>query len=470
MSTTDVAPRLFDLNIEEILDNWEVYHGIRELIANALDEQVLTNTAPIAITKAPDGEWHIRDFGRGISIEHFTLNENDEKLRAPDGIIGKFGVGLKDALATLARHEKGVVILSQHGTFRLRAAAKHGFDDIVTLHVEYRATPLVMQGTDVILLGVADDDINRAKSLFLAFADEVVVESTVYGQIIRRKAEAARVYINGVLASEEPNFLFSYNITSLTDAMKKRLNRERLNVGRTTYTDRVKAILRVATSKTVQDALADQVPLRATGNQADEMEWLEISQLAFNYLHQRRQVAFVTEQEVFRRPEVIDNLKRDGLTPVVVSDAHRAKIEKQARTGGPKLRTVETYVEDFNKSFEYRFVDADQLSRAERRVYDLTPKITALLGTSGTVPKVRISETMRITVDNTAGVWDPELPGIVILRRQLSDPESYAGTLLHELTHAMSKRSDVSREFESALTENLGKVAISALRSAGIRI
>ena len=27
----------FDLNIEKILENWEVYHAVREIIANALD-------------------------------------------------------------------------------------------------------------------------------------------------------------------------------------------------------------------------------------------------------------------------------------------------------------------------------------------------------------------------------------------------------------------------------------------------
>ena len=32
--------REFDLNIEKILENWEVYHAIREIIANALDEQI----------------------------------------------------------------------------------------------------------------------------------------------------------------------------------------------------------------------------------------------------------------------------------------------------------------------------------------------------------------------------------------------------------------------------------------------
>jgi hypothetical protein len=32
----------FDLNIERVLENWTVAHALREVIANALDEQALT--------------------------------------------------------------------------------------------------------------------------------------------------------------------------------------------------------------------------------------------------------------------------------------------------------------------------------------------------------------------------------------------------------------------------------------------
>jgi hypothetical protein len=135
-----MATRLFDLNIERVLENWEVHHAIREIIANALDEQVLSRTAPIRVEKSLTGQWVIRDFGRGLGIEHFTLNENLEKLAADSGVIGKFGVGLKDALATFHRHGVAVEIRSRHGSFRLREAAKHAFDGIVTLPVEYDDT------------------------------------------------------------------------------------------------------------------------------------------------------------------------------------------------------------------------------------------------------------------------------------------------------------------------------------------
>lgn len=43
--------KAFDLNIEKILENWEVRHAVREIIANALDEQLLTKTAAVSIRK-----------------------------------------------------------------------------------------------------------------------------------------------------------------------------------------------------------------------------------------------------------------------------------------------------------------------------------------------------------------------------------------------------------------------------------
>src|ERR1700726_3459320 len=95
--------RNFDLNIEKILEGWEVRHAVRELIANALDEQVLSSTRDVTISRDQREAWTIRDYGRGLRYEQLTQNENNEKLRNPEKVIGKFGVGLKDALATLNR-------------------------------------------------------------------------------------------------------------------------------------------------------------------------------------------------------------------------------------------------------------------------------------------------------------------------------------------------------------------------------
>lgn len=44
----------FDLNIEKILENWEIFHAIRELISNALDEQLLTKAQEVEILNKTD--------------------------------------------------------------------------------------------------------------------------------------------------------------------------------------------------------------------------------------------------------------------------------------------------------------------------------------------------------------------------------------------------------------------------------
>ena len=92
----------FDLNIDKILDNWELPHAIRELIANAVDESNITSTREPEIYRDDSGWWHIRDYGRGLRYQDLTQSENPEKL-SNAGVIGKFGIGLKDALATFDR-------------------------------------------------------------------------------------------------------------------------------------------------------------------------------------------------------------------------------------------------------------------------------------------------------------------------------------------------------------------------------
>jgi hypothetical protein len=105
--------REFDLNIEKILDGWLTSHAIRELIANALDEQALTSTADIVVDKQRSS-WVIRDFGRGLRHE----------------VVGRFGVGLKDALAVLHRHDLNVQIRSRHGDIAL---VKQSKENLLTL-------------------------------------------------------------------------------------------------------------------------------------------------------------------------------------------------------------------------------------------------------------------------------------------------------------------------------------------------
>lgn len=461
--------RQFDLNIERVLEHWTVAHALRELIANALDEQALTGTSDPIIIKDAQGLWHIKDYGRGLHYEHLTQNENQEKLDNPALVIGKFGVGLKDALATFDRHHIRIIMLSQYGDITISKTTKHGFSDIVTLHafIQPPSYPNLV-GTEIILAGLSDEDVAKAKDFFLKYSGDEVLEHTKYGDVLQTNGKKSRIYVNGLCIAEEENFLFSYNITSLTTALRKALNRERSHVGRSAYTDRIKAILLECKRPQVAEVLARDLKNFETGKIHDELQWTDVSMHACRILNATEKAIFLTAEELRTGSSLITHAQRDGYRVVVVPTSIAIKLSQVQDIEGQPIRDLREYREEWDRSFQFRFILPDQLSSAEQRMFALTHPILQLLTTPAvfsTIKEVKISETMRIDYrgNEVLGIWDPAERLIVIRRDQLRDITSYAGTLLHEATHALTGADDCSFEFEQGLTKNLGKVAARAM-------
>lgn len=452
-----------------MLEHWTVAHAVRELIANALDEAALSGTADPVISKDKKAVWHVRDFGRGLRYEHLTQNENREKLKRPD-LVGKFGVGLKDALATFDRRRVDVTIRSRHHEMSLKRASKHGFADMKTLHVSIAPSPdPAFVGTDIALGGLRDEDVAAAKALFLRYAGDELLEQTPQGAVLRRPHGApARIYVNGLRVAEEERFLFSYNVTSLSAVLRRALNRERSNVGRTAYSDRVKAILLAASSNDVAAALAGDLEGFATGKLHDETSWLDVSLHACRILNASGKVIFLTSQELVWAPAFVDRAQADGYRIVTVPDDLRSKLRNAVDIAGEPIVDLSHFSAQWNESFSFSFVDEKDLTAAERDVFSQTDKIIRLQGARPRgLRHVRVSDTMRINATGTAevvGLWDSRTGEIVIKRDQLKSVGQYAGALLHEITHAATSTLDVSAAFEEALSQTLGVVAEAALQ------
>src|SRR3954467_15732498 len=373
--------REFDLKIERVLENWTLAHATREVIASALDEAALTGTAEPEITKDADGPWHIRDFGRGLRYEHLTQNENREKLASPEKVVGKFGVGLKDALATFDRRGIGVRIRSRFGDITTARQHKHGFGDITTLHaVIADPSDPELVGTDVELSGVADEDVEAAKGLFRHYAGDEVLEETEYGVVLARPKWAARIYVNGLRVAEERNYLFSYDITSPTKALRAALNRERSNVGRSAYTDRVKSIVLAATSERVAIALAEDLSKFETGRWHDEVQLVDVGVHACQVLNASRKVVFLTPQELNAARDFVDRAKDDGYRVVVVPQNIRRKLKDAVDIKGEPIVDLDTYKSKWNESFVFTFVSVSDLAPEERAIFDQTEAMLALRG------------------------------------------------------------------------------------------
>jgi len=452
----------FDLNVEKILEDWEVCHAIREVIANAIDEEILTGTKNIKIDRSIDQRWHIRDFGRGLKYEHLTQKEDVEKLENPN-VIGKFGIGLKDALATFDRKGVNVNIKSRHGDITLGKSEKHDFDDIITLHAYiYPPSDPNFVGTEFILGGCTDKDVEKAKDLFLRFSGETTLERTKYGEVLKKKEETARIYVNGVKVAEEEDFIFSYNITSVTKAIRKALNRERTNVGRSAYSGRVKFILLACKGKIIAKTLVKDLKGYQDGTLHDELKWADVSVHACRLLNSLEKVVFSTPEELMYATYMVDEARSAGHEIIIIPGSIKGKIRGLRDISGNIIRDLDRFRIEWNESFEFKFIEEKDMSPEEREIFRMTDTILSFVGGKPRkVRKIEISETMRPESNSFTeadGLWEERTRRIVIKRDQLRSVKNYARTLLHEIAHVKSGASDISREFEQQLSWMIGTI------------
>ncbi|CDO04274.1 hypothetical protein BN988_02828 [Oceanobacillus picturae] len=461
----------FDLNIEKVLEHWTIPHALREIIANALDESILTNTKEPLIFKDKDNKWHIKDFGRGLKYEHLTQNENKEKIENPDKVIGKFGVGLKDAMATFDRRKIKILIQSKYSDITIKKVSKGDFDDVVTLHaIVNEPTQSNMMGTEFTFTGLKDVDIEKAKDFFLLYSGERSIEETKYGELIENKKNRSRIYVNGICVAEEDNLLFSYNITSTTKKLRQSLNRERTNVGRSAYSDRVKSILLECASPEFAGKLVNDLQRIQAGNAHDELQWVDVQLHACKILSSQEKVMFLTAYDLMDGGKYLSYAKEEGLRIITVPDSLANKLETSKDLNGNNFRNLETYALEWNEQFEFAIVNVNQLTTKEREVFNYKDTIVGWFPKrNNPVKDIVISETMRpdnYTGSDALGLWEPSSNRIIIKRNQLKNLQSYAGTLIHELVHAHTNTDDNSIEFESELTEMLGKLSILILKSS----
>ncbi|PJN86834.1 ATP-binding protein [Bacillus sp. mrc49] len=454
----------FDLNIEKVLEHWTVPHALREIIANALDESNLSGTEEPIIFKDEEGKWHIKDFGRGLKYEHLTQNENIEKTQNPNKVIGKFGVGLKDALATFDRRKIEIIIQSKFSDITIKKLPKGDFDDVVTLHaiVNEPSIPNAI-GTDFIFMGLEDDDIEKAKDFFLLYSGEKVIEETKYGSLIENKEKPARIYVNGICVAEEDNWLFSYNITSMTKKLLQSLNRERTNVGRSAYSDRVKSILLECSSPVSAGKLVDDLQRIQTGNAHDELQWVDVQLHACKILNSQEKVMFLTAYDLMDGGKYLSYAKDEGMRIVTIPDNLATKLQSNKDLNGNTFRNLETYAVEWNENFEFQIVDVKNLSKKEKEIFAYKDTIVGWFpNKKGVLKSIVISETMRpdnYSGGDALGLWDESNKRILIKRSQLSSIQAFAGTLIHELVHAFTGTDDNTIEFEIELTEMLGKLS-----------
>lgn len=432
----------FDLNIEKVLEHWSLSFAVREFISNALDEQTLTKTNEIEIFKILN-VWHIRDYGRGISMKHFSQNENQEKLSATN-LIGKFGVGLKDALAVLDRNNIRVQIVSRYCNVSIEKHKKSNFD-METLHAVFDSNiDDSFVGTDIRLFSIGGEVIEEAKSFFLHFNSKSLLEKTKNGEV-HMCIGTPKIYVNGLQIAEEENFMFSYNITNVSASLRKAMNRERSNVGRTAYTESIKSILLKTKSQAVLDSLIKDLKNFTMGNQKDESTWNDVASYTAKTLNKIGKYLFISAFRPLDNNQ-LEIAKTTGREIVVLPEDILYKL-------GNEIYTFQNAVDEYEDSFEFEEVPISDFTKKELYALTFIPKIRKFYKENTKhreLPQVKIVKTLGLT-NMAQGLW--YMDQIWIDRKTLTHVRKFVECVIHEYAHSLSDNPDNSRAFETDLGE-----------------
>jgi hypothetical protein len=177
---------------------------------------------------------------------------------------------------------------------------------------------------------------------------------------------------------------------------------------------------------------------------------------------------------VFVTPRQVGNAsvayaRDDGYRVVIVPEDIARSLRGLTDLNGNPMVDLRSFQDTWNESFTFDFVAPEDLDDDERSIYDLTDAVLEIAGVDveeADIEEILVSETMRLDEGGAEiiGVFDHGSRQIVIRRDQLGSLVSWAGTLLHEATHAESGAGDCTFAFEEALTHRLGAIAEAALQ------
>ena len=429
--------KYLDLNIKEILENWEIWHAIRELVANSLDEHKMNKINNDIIFNYDQDlkRVEIIDFGSGIKSEHFIQTENKEKLDRDD-VIGRFGIGLKDAIATLHRNKALLQIFSNHGTWTPIERIKTG-TNIETIHMEEtEAADNNLKGTKIIINNVDIDSFEKTKQQFLCFQNTERMSINEYGEIIERKELSGFIYINGMKVSEDEGFGFSYNILKLNKKITKGLNRERSSMSRDSYRDSIISILKKS---------EDGILTKIRESKTDEYSFIDIKKLIFA----KFDIYPALQSTIDNNPAFAQYLRELGREYEIVTEKEYKLLDN-----APEVTTLQRFGEDYVNEYTSEEFDIKNLNDQQFNIFENSLNFIKKYNlNSNNVPITLIKEH-----PNALGVFTENRIEIVV--SALNSLEVCLGVILHEIAHSIKNDTDGTVAFEKELTNFLGKISV----------
>ncbi|WP_411167742.1 hypothetical protein ACH36K_11360 [Clostridium sp. MB05] len=398
-----------DLNIgQSYLSDWNEVLAVKELIANAIDETE-TGDKDILIEEISKDTWSITNYGNEIIPDNFLMNEGKKSIKK--GKIGKFGIGLKDAIAVLTTRNINIEIITSQYIFKPIYKSKCNLVKEVSLFIEVYANNRSVKGTQIILSECSKYIINKAKYNFLKYryGHYNVIEFTEYGEVILEdsKVNNGTIYLNGMKIAKDSKLLFSYNILLEDRILKKNLIRERKNISKEVYSSSLQQIIKTIKGKVVQDKYLDRLLTSKHGSMRGELIYKETIIKTVRYaLNNNFKLVFFTKPDRQKYYGLYSDLSKiDKIKLIILNEKYYKYIKDD-----DELMKKNIFADSYKLS--YREISVEELNDGERNVFDLVKEL--IVFHSGKIGTFNI-----VISENKDVAYEPENDKIIISRKSL---------------------------------------------------
>lgn len=327
-----------DLNIgTQCLENWENHHAIRELIANALDEHIISKiTQPIAINHSRN-KCEIIDYGSGITKSSFIIQSNSNKL-SNEKLIGQFGFGMKDAIAVLCKNDIDVTIYTRDFIFTPSYTQRANTSDI-TLHITFINNNDYDDdeyGTKIVLNNIKKTDIEKAKDYFIDFTT-IKFDNIYSNTIMKFNDKSQYIFVNKFrVCKTKKNTYFSYNIKKTKDVMKF-FNRDRGEKDYASFRKIITIILKdidIYCDKYSTEQLRNEIKKILSNDNLLEFNQIDVIRNILSQLNESDDYIFIDEKDkqLVKKKNYVKKIKDSGREIIFIGSGILKKINSIIKT------------------------------------------------------------------------------------------------------------------------------------------
>jgi hypothetical protein len=224
-----------------------------------------------------------------------------------------------------------------------------------------------------------------------------------------------------------------------------------MNLNTSVYQEHITQIITACNDTTIINAYLQDL-LNNKERWCDELNDIGAVVYITSFAPSNTNTIYITQKHLDKESSAIELATAAKKDLVVLPSFYYFGVLKHLAT----TNTIYKYIRQANE-LNFAPIAYDELNAKEKAVFDTTDMLLDLIDATDLKQSIFISEKLG-DEDDVLGLYLKNTKKIVIHRSQLGSLKSYAGTLIHECTHALSGYPDVDRGFEIALTKMIGLV------------